>query len=92
MPISCALGHEHGLRGGPAPRQNHHPDQYRCLQKDPQHIRWMLGTLAHDHGDEIAYAELPELEKLMLHRLSELDQLVRKGYVTISISSASSAR
>jgi len=52
-------------------------DSYRKIRNT---IRWMLGTLAHDHGDEIAYADLPELEKLMLHRLSELDQVVRKGY------------
>jgi isoleucyl-tRNA synthetase len=52
-------------------------DSYRKIRNT---LRWMLGTLAHDHGDEIAYADLPELEKLMLHRLSELDQIVRKGY------------
>ncbi|MGE7371331.1 isoleucine--tRNA ligase [Neorhizobium sp. NPDC001467] len=52
-------------------------DAYRKLRNT---IRWMLGTLAHDEGEEIAYAELPELEKLMLHRLSELDKLVREGY------------
>jgi isoleucyl-tRNA synthetase len=52
-------------------------DSYRKIRNT---VRWMLGTLAHDHGDEIAYADLPELEKLMLHRLSELDQVVRKGY------------
>lgn len=52
-------------------------DAYRKLRNT---IRWMLGTLAHDDGEEIAYAELPELEKLMLHRLSELDTLVREGY------------
>ena len=52
-------------------------DAYRKIRNT---VRWMLGTLAHDHGDEIAYADLPELEKLMLHRLSELDQVVRKGY------------
>jgi isoleucyl-tRNA synthetase len=40
----------------------------------------MLGTLAHDKGEEIAYADLPALEKLMLHRLAELDDVVRKGY------------
>jgi isoleucyl-tRNA synthetase len=40
----------------------------------------MLGTLAHDHGAEIAYTDLPELEKLMLHRLAELDAMVREGY------------
>ncbi|EKF59182.1 isoleucyl-tRNA ligase [Agrobacterium albertimagni AOL15] len=52
-------------------------DAYRKIRNT---VRWMLGTLAHDHGDEIAYADLPELEKLMLHRLAELDQLVRKAY------------
>jgi isoleucyl-tRNA synthetase len=52
-------------------------DAYRKLRNT---IRWMLGTLAHDKGEEIAYAELPELEKLMLHRLAELDQVVREGY------------
>jgi isoleucyl-tRNA synthetase len=52
-------------------------DAYRKLRNT---IRWMLGTLAHDEGEEIAYAELPELEKLMLHRLAELDKLVREGY------------
>ncbi|WP_439273500.1 isoleucine--tRNA ligase [Pseudochrobactrum sp. HB0163] len=52
-------------------------DAYRKLRNT---IRWMLGTLAHDEGGEIAYADLPELEKLMLHRLSELDEVVRNGY------------
>lgn len=52
-------------------------DAYRKLRNT---IRWMLGTLAHDKGEEIAYADMPELEKLMLHRLSELDALVREGY------------
>jgi isoleucyl-tRNA synthetase len=52
-------------------------DAYRKLRNT---IRWMLGTLAHDEGEDIAYEALPELEKLMLHRLSELDALVREGY------------
>lgn len=52
-------------------------DAYRKLRNT---IRWMLGTLAHDKGEEIAYADMPELEKLMLHRLAELDVLVREGY------------
>ncbi len=52
-------------------------DAYRKLRNT---IRWMLGTLAHDEGDEVAYADMPELEKLMLHRLAELDELVRSGY------------
>lgn len=52
-------------------------DAYRKLRNT---IRWILGTLAHDKGEEIAYADMPELEKLMLHRLSELDAVVREGY------------
>ncbi len=52
-------------------------DAYR---KRRNTIRWMLGTLAHDEGEEIPYDQMPELEKLMLHRLCELDQLVREGY------------
>ncbi|MGQ2903629.1 MAG: isoleucine--tRNA ligase [Neoaquamicrobium sediminum] len=52
-------------------------DAYRKLRNT---IRWMLGTLAHDEGEDVAVAEMPELERLMLHRLAELDELVRKGY------------
>ncbi|WP_027230201.1 isoleucine--tRNA ligase [Phyllobacterium sp. UNC302MFCol5.2] len=52
-------------------------DAYRKLRNT---IRWMLGTLAHDEGDEVPYADMPELEKLMLHRLAELDEVVRAGY------------
>ncbi len=52
-------------------------DAYRKIRNT---LRWMLGTLAHDTGEEIAYADLPDLEKLMLHRLAELDELVRKAY------------
>jgi isoleucyl-tRNA synthetase len=52
-------------------------DAYRKLRNT---IRWMLGTLAHDEGEDVPVAEMPELERLMLHRLAELDELVRKGY------------
>ncbi|MEQ8305325.1 MAG: isoleucine--tRNA ligase [Hoeflea sp.] len=52
-------------------------DAYRKLRNT---IRWMLGTLAHDAGDDVAPSDMPELERLMLHRLFELDQLVRTGY------------
>ena len=52
-------------------------DAYRKLRNT---IRWMLGTLAHDAGEEVALTDMPELEQLMLHRLAELDELVRKGY------------
>ena len=44
-------------------------------------LRWMLGTLAHYDGRQtIAPADMPELERLMLHRLVELDGIVRAAY------------
>jgi len=52
-------------------------DAYRKLRNT---IRWMLGTLAHDEGETVAFEDMPELERLMLHRLVELDVLVRRGY------------
>ena len=52
-------------------------DAYRKLRNT---IRWMLGTLAHDDGETVPLEKMPELERLMLHRLAELDELVRAGY------------
>ncbi|MER8907507.1 isoleucine--tRNA ligase [Mesorhizobium sp. M0854] len=52
-------------------------DAYRKLRNT---IRWMLGTLAHDDGEEVPLDKMPELERLMLHRLAELDEVVRSGY------------
>ncbi len=52
-------------------------DAYRKMRNT---LRWMLGTLGHFEGEEIGLAEMPELERLMLHRLAELDMVVRDGY------------
>jgi len=52
-------------------------DSYRKLRNT---LRWMLGTLAHDRGTEVPWPQMPELERLMHHRLSELDAIVREGY------------
>ncbi|MGA7972569.1 MAG: class I tRNA ligase family protein, partial [Pseudolabrys sp.] len=54
-------------------------DTYRKLRNT---LRWMLGNLAHFHEDErVTHVEqMPELERLMLNRLAELDSLVRKAY------------
>ncbi len=54
-------------------------DSYRKLRNT---LRWMLGTLAHYSSDveQVAFEDMPELERLMLHRLSELDAVVREGY------------
>src|SRR5690606_13136355 len=43
-------------------------------------LRWMLGTLAHHRGEAVRHDEMPELERLMLHRLVELDAVVRECY------------
>jgi len=52
-------------------------DAYRKLRNT---IRWMLGTLAHDDGETVPLEAMAELERLMLHRLAELDEVVRQGY------------
>ncbi|MGL2348839.1 isoleucine--tRNA ligase [Helicobacter pylori] len=52
-------------------------DLYRKLRNA---IRWMLGTLAHDTEEEVPYCAMPDLEKFILHRLYELDQLINQSY------------
>jgi isoleucyl-tRNA synthetase len=54
-------------------------ETYRKLRNT---IRWMLGNLAHVHEDErMAVSAMPELERLMLHRLAELDAEIRQDYL-----------
>ena len=46
-------------------------DTYRKLRNS---LRWMLGNLAHYQPEQrVAYADMPELERFILHRLWELD-------------------
>jgi isoleucyl-tRNA synthetase len=53
-------------------------DTYRKLRNT---IRWMLGNLVHFRDeDRVAVDKMPELERLMLHRLAELDTQVRQAY------------
>ena len=53
-------------------------DSYRKLRNT---LRWLLGNIAHyQPGDEVAFADMPELEQLMLHRLAQLDEQVRGAY------------
>ena len=53
-------------------------DAYRKLRNT---LRFMLGNLHHyEEALRVAAEEMPELERYMLHRLAELDGLVRKGY------------
>jgi isoleucyl-tRNA synthetase len=73
----CASDYADDLRIGPEILKTT-VETYRKLRNT---IRWMLGSLAHfDEGDRVAHGKMPELERLMLHRLTELDQLVRQCY------------
>ncbi|MGL5137742.1 MAG: isoleucine--tRNA ligase, partial [Beijerinckiaceae bacterium] len=55
-------------------------ESYRKLRNS---IRWMLGALAHfDASETVDPATMPELERLMLHRLAELDGVIREAYAT----------
>ena len=52
-------------------------DAYRRLRNT---FRFMLGNLNHfDDAERIEVSEMPELDRWVLHRLSELDEIVRKG-------------
>jgi isoleucyl-tRNA synthetase len=73
----CASDYADDLRIGPEILKTT-VETYRKLRNT---IRWMLGSLAHFRDeDRVAPAKMPELERLMLHRLSELDALVRQAY------------
>ncbi|GHA31025.1 isoleucine--tRNA ligase [Devosia pacifica] len=53
-------------------------DSYRKLRNT---LRWLLGNLAHyDPKDAVQPSEMPELERLILHRLAVLDETVRQAY------------
>ncbi len=55
-------------------------ETYRKLRNT---LRWMLGTLAHyDAAQRVAHEDMPELEKLMLHRLAELAPVIKNAYET----------
>jgi isoleucyl-tRNA synthetase len=73
----CAIDYADDQRLGPEILKNT-VESYRKLRNT---IRWMLGTLHHfKPGDEVAHADMPELERLMLHQLAEQDATVRKAY------------
>jgi isoleucyl-tRNA synthetase len=73
----CASDYADDLRIGPEILKTT-VETYRKLRNT---IRWMLGSLAHFHDqDRVAPEGMPELERLMLHRLVELDGQVRQAY------------
>jgi isoleucyl-tRNA synthetase len=53
-------------------------ETYRKLRNT---IRWMLGSLAHyGAATTVSVEEMGELERLMLHKLAELDGEIKKAY------------
>ena len=73
----CATDYADDQRIGPEILKNT-IETYRKLRNS---IRWMLGTLAHfTPGDQVAHADMPELERLMLHQLAGQAAIVRKAY------------
>jgi isoleucyl-tRNA synthetase len=73
----CATDYADDQRIGPEILKNT-IETYRKLRNS---MRWMLGTLHHFKPDDaVAPAEMPELERLMLHQLAEQAAIVRKAY------------
>jgi isoleucyl-tRNA synthetase len=73
----CASDYADDLRIGPEILKTN-VETYRKLRNT---LRWMLGSLAHfREADRTAPEKMPPLERLMLHRLSEFDQVVRRAY------------
>jgi isoleucyl-tRNA synthetase len=73
----CATDYADDQRIGPEILKNT-IETYRKLRNS---IRWMLGTLAHfAPAERVEHAEMPELERLMLHQLAGQAAIVRKAY------------
>jgi isoleucyl-tRNA synthetase len=73
----CATDYADDQRIGPEILKNT-IETYRKLRNS---IRWMLGTLHHfKSSDAVAFADMPELERLMLHELAGRAAIVRQAY------------
>jgi isoleucyl-tRNA synthetase len=74
---TCAVDYWDDQRIGPEILKST-TDTYRRLRNT---LRWMLGNLAHfDDNERVKPEHMPELERLILHRLTELDALIRSAY------------
>ncbi|MGX1319544.1 isoleucyl-tRNA synthetase [Bradyrhizobium sp. USDA 377] len=73
----CATDYADDQRIGPEILKNT-IETYRKLRNT---VRWMLGTLHHFKASEkVAHAEMPELERLMLHELAKRAAVIRAAY------------
>lgn len=73
----CATDYADDQRIGPEILKNT-IETYRKLRNS---VRWMLGTLHHFRDEDRVKADaMPELDRLILHRLCEIDAVVRQAY------------
>ncbi|WP_315796097.1 isoleucine--tRNA ligase [Bradyrhizobium sp. SZCCHNRI3043] len=73
----CATDYADDQRIGPEILKNT-IETYRKLRNT---MRWMLGTLHHyERSDAVAFADMPELERLMLHQLSQQAETISRAY------------
>jgi isoleucyl-tRNA synthetase len=73
----CATDYADDQRLGPEILKNT-VETYRKLRNS---LRWMLGTLHHfKPGDAVDFADMPELERLMLHQLAGQSAVIREAY------------
>jgi isoleucyl-tRNA synthetase len=73
----CATDYADDQRIGPEILKNT-VETYRKLRNT---ARWMLGTLHHfKPSEKVAYADMPELERLMLHKLAGQAETISKAY------------
>ena len=71
-----ASNYEEDVRVGPEILR-YQVDAYRRLRNT---LRFLLGNLAgFSQAERVALPDMPELERWVLHRLSELDETVRRG-------------
>lgn len=73
----CATDYADDQRIGPEILKNT-IETYRKLRNT---MRWMLGTLHHyKRSDAVAFADMPELERLMLHQLGQHAEVIGRAY------------
>ncbi len=71
----CSADYSEDLRIGKEILK-HQADHYRRVRNT---LRFLLGSLSDfEESERVAPADMPELERLMLHRLVEMDRLVRR--------------
>ncbi len=84
----CASDYSDDLRIGPEILKTT-VETYRKLRNT---LRWLLGSLHHyREAERVAFADMPALEKMVLHRLAELDGTVREAYAAFDFKRVNAA-